>query len=153
MRWIRTFVISSPLMDILSAVVFALVLLYAREQIKHGVMTTGTFFTFVYALLKAYEPVKGMGGVYQQFEQTHGATTQVFGFLAIAGGGGGTSGSARASAILAPSRIRQGEFCLRSGRAHPSRHFFEGARRGGNSDCGIERGRKDHLGESVAALS
>ena len=83
MRWIRTFVISGPLMDVLSAVVFALVLLYAREEIKHGVMTTGTFFTFVYALLKAYEPVKGMGGVYQQFEQTHGATTQVFAFLAL----------------------------------------------------------------------
>jgi subfamily B ATP-binding cassette protein MsbA len=83
MRWIRTFVISGPLMDVLSAVVFAVVLLYAREEIKHGVMTTGTFFTFVYALLKAYEPVKGMGGVYQQFEQTHGATTQVFGFLAL----------------------------------------------------------------------
>ena len=83
MRWIRTFVISGPLMDILSAVVFALVLLYAREEIKHGVMTTGTFGTFVYALFKAYEPVKGMGGVYQQFEQTHGATTQVFGFLAL----------------------------------------------------------------------
>jgi len=83
MRWIRTFVISGPLMDVLSAVVFALVLLYAREQIKHDLMTTGTFGTFVYALFKAYEPVKGMGGVYQQFEQTHGATTQVFGFLAL----------------------------------------------------------------------
>ncbi len=83
MRWIRTFVISGPLMDILSAVVFALVLLYAREEIKHGVMTIGTFVTFVYALFKAYEPVKGMGGVYQQFEQTHGATTQVFGFLEL----------------------------------------------------------------------
>jgi subfamily B ATP-binding cassette protein MsbA len=83
MRWIRTFVISGPLMDILSAVVFALVLLYAREQIKHDVMTIGTFGTFVYALFKAYEPVKGMGGVYQQFEQTHGATTQVFGFLGL----------------------------------------------------------------------
>jgi len=83
MRWIRTFVMSGPLMDILSALVFALVLLYAREEIKLGVMTTGTFFTFVYALFKAYEPVKGMGGVYQQFEQTHGATTQVFSFLAL----------------------------------------------------------------------
>jgi len=70
-------------MDVLSAVVLALVLLYAREEIKHGVMTTGTFLTFVYALVKAYEPVKGMGGVYQQFEQTRGATTQVFGFLAL----------------------------------------------------------------------
>ena len=83
MRWIRSFVITSPLMDILSAVVIAVVLLYAREQIKSGVMTTGTFFTFVYALFKAYEPVKGMGSVYQQFEQTHGATAQVFGFLAL----------------------------------------------------------------------
>ena len=83
MRWIRLFVITSPLMDILSAVVIALVLLYAREEIKHGVMTMGIFATFVYALFKAYEPVKGMGSVYQQFEQTHGATTQVFGFLAL----------------------------------------------------------------------
>jgi ATP-binding cassette, subfamily B, bacterial MsbA len=83
MRWIRTFVMSGPLMDILSAVVFAVVLLYAREEIKGGIMTTGTFFTFVYALFKAYEPVKGMGGIYQQFEQTHGATTQVFSFLAL----------------------------------------------------------------------
>jgi subfamily B ATP-binding cassette protein MsbA len=83
MRWIRTFVVSGPLMDLLSAFVIAIVLLYAREQIKHGLMTIGTFGTFVYALFKAYEPVKGMGGVYQQFEQTHGATTQVFAFLAL----------------------------------------------------------------------
>jgi subfamily B ATP-binding cassette protein MsbA len=83
MRWIRLFVITSPVMDILSALVIAMVLLYAREQIKHGVMTIGMFTTFVYALFKAYEPVKGMGSVYQQFEQTHGATTQVFGFLAL----------------------------------------------------------------------
>jgi len=83
MRWIRSFVISGPLMDLLSAVVIAVVLLYAREEIKHGLMTIGTFGTFVYALFKAYEPVKGMGSVYQQFEQTHGATTQVFSFLAL----------------------------------------------------------------------
>ncbi len=83
MRWIRTFVISGPLMDVLSALVIAIVLLYAREEIKHGLMTIGTFGTFVYALFKAYEPVKGMGGVYQQIEQTHGATTQVFAFLAL----------------------------------------------------------------------
>ncbi len=83
MRWIRSFVISAPLMDLLSAVVIALVLLYARGEIKSGLMTIGTFGTFVYALFKAYEPVKGMGSVYQQFEQTHGATTQVFGFLGL----------------------------------------------------------------------
>jgi subfamily B ATP-binding cassette protein MsbA len=83
MRWIRFFVISGPMMDLLSAVVIALVLLYARDAIKHGGMTIGAFGTFVYALFKAYEPVKGIGTVYQQFEQTRGATTQVFAFLAL----------------------------------------------------------------------
>jgi subfamily B ATP-binding cassette protein MsbA len=43
----------------------------------------GTFGTFIYALFKSYEPVKGLGVVYQQFEQAHGATTKVFEFLAL----------------------------------------------------------------------
>ncbi len=58
-------------------------MLYARSQIKFGVMTLGTFATFIYALIRAYEPVKGLGGVYQQFEQAHGATKQVFEFLEL----------------------------------------------------------------------
>src|SRR5205085_1944866 len=42
MRWIRFAVISSPLMDLLSAVVILLALLYARNQIAHNLMTLGT---------------------------------------------------------------------------------------------------------------
>lgn len=83
MRWIRACVATSPLMDFLGAVVIVLVLMYARVQIKLGVMTVGTFGTFIYALFKSYEPVKGLGLVYQQFEQAHGATTKVFEFLAL----------------------------------------------------------------------
>jgi subfamily B ATP-binding cassette protein MsbA len=83
MRWIRASVATSPLMDFLGAVVIVLVLMYARGQIKLGVMTVGTFGTFIYALFKSYEPVKGLGVVYQQFEQAHGATTKVFEFLAL----------------------------------------------------------------------
>jgi len=58
-----------PLMDLLGAIVIVLVLMYARIQIKMGLMTAGIFVTFVYALFKSYEPVKGLGTVYQQFEQ------------------------------------------------------------------------------------
>jgi subfamily B ATP-binding cassette protein MsbA len=58
------------------------VLLYARSRIATGAMTLGTFATFAYALFRAYEPVKSIGGVYQQFERAHGATVQVFEFLA-----------------------------------------------------------------------
>jgi ATP-binding cassette, subfamily B, bacterial MsbA len=85
MRWIRTYVATSPVMDLLGAIVIVLVLMYTRVQIKQGLMTVGTFGTFIVALLKSYEPVKGLGLVYQQFEQAHGATAQVFEYLALPG--------------------------------------------------------------------
>jgi len=83
MRWISAYLVTSPLMELLGAVVFVMVLLYARDQIRHRVMTLGAFFSFVYALFKVYEPVKRMGIIYQQFQQAVGASTQVFAFLAL----------------------------------------------------------------------
>jgi subfamily B ATP-binding cassette protein MsbA len=44
-------------------------------------MTVGLFFSFVYCLIKSYEPIKRMGAVYQQFQQAQGATTHVFAYL------------------------------------------------------------------------
>jgi len=81
MRWIRAHLLSSPLMEILGALVFAMVLLYARDQIRHGLMTIGTFGTFIFALLRVYEPVKRMGIIYNQFQQALGASAQVFAYL------------------------------------------------------------------------
>jgi subfamily B ATP-binding cassette protein MsbA len=78
MRWIRAYVMTSPMMELLGAVVFVLILSYARKQISSNVMTTGAFLTFIYALFKAYEPIKRIGAVYQQFQQAAGASTQVF---------------------------------------------------------------------------
>ena len=83
MRWIRAYVVTGPLMELLGAVAFVMVLLYARDQIRHRAMTTGAFLTFVYALFKVYEPVKRIGSFYQQFQQAIGASTQVFAFLAL----------------------------------------------------------------------
>src|SRR3984893_10975453 len=83
MRWIRAYVATSPLMDLLGPIVIVPVLMYARVQIKMGLMTTGIFGTFVYALFKAYEPVKGLGTVYQQFEQAFGVSAKVFEYLAL----------------------------------------------------------------------
>jgi subfamily B ATP-binding cassette protein MsbA len=84
MRWIRAYVATSPLMDLLGPIVIVPLLMYGRGQIKLGLMNMGTFFTFVYALFKAYEPVKGLGTVYQQFEQAFGVSTRVFEYLALA---------------------------------------------------------------------
>ena len=84
MRWVRAYVASSPLMDLLQPVVISLLLLYARDKIRLQQMTLGMFFAFVVALFKSYEPVKRMGSVYQQFQQAEGATIQVFKFLDLA---------------------------------------------------------------------
>ena len=85
MRWVRAAVVTSPMMDLLRPVVICLLLLCtpaARSSIN--LMTIGQFVTFVYALFKSYEPIKRIGNVYQQFQQAHGATTQVFAYLDLA---------------------------------------------------------------------
>ena len=81
MRWIRSAVVTSPIMDLLGAVVIVLLLMYARGQIKMEALTAPVFVTFVYALFKSYEPVKGLGSVYQQFELAFGATATVFEYI------------------------------------------------------------------------
>jgi subfamily B ATP-binding cassette protein MsbA len=81
MRWIRASAATSPMMDVLGAVVISMVLLFARGEIKAGRMTIGAFGAFVFALFKAYEPVKRLGNIYQQFLQAVGISTQVFAFL------------------------------------------------------------------------
>ncbi len=83
MRWIGAYVLTSPMMELLGAIVFVLILLYARDQIRYGVMTAGQFIAFMATLFKAYDPVKRLGGFYQQFEQARGASAQVFTFLAL----------------------------------------------------------------------
>ncbi|HTA52186.1 MAG TPA: ABC transporter transmembrane domain-containing protein [Candidatus Acidoferrum sp.] len=81
MRWIRAFAATSPIMDLLGAVVVALVLLFARGEIKAGRMSVGLFVSFAYALFKAYEPIKRLGNVYQLFLQAAGVSKQVFVFI------------------------------------------------------------------------
>ena len=84
-RWVMAYVITSPFMDILGAVVLAMILLclLPQNEINHGILTEGEFMTFVVALLTAYAPVKRMGSFYQQLEQARGATTQVFHYLSL----------------------------------------------------------------------
>lgn len=81
MRWIRALAATSPLMDLLGAVVVAMILLFARNQIRAGKMTPGILLAFVFALFNAYQPVKRLGSLYQMFQQAVGLSAQVFSFL------------------------------------------------------------------------
>jgi len=81
MRWVRAFLVTSPLMDLLGAAVLCMILLYARDEIKVGRLTIGMFGAFTFALFKAYEPIKHIGNIYQLYQQALGTSDQVFGFL------------------------------------------------------------------------
>jgi ATP-binding cassette, subfamily B, bacterial MsbA len=77
MRWVRAYIVTSPLMEVVGAVVFAVMILFARDQIKHNLMTIGLFSAFIVALLRAYEPIKRLGGLYLQFQMAQGLSHQV----------------------------------------------------------------------------
>jgi len=81
MRLVRAFAVTSPLMDVLGAVVIAGVLFFARDEIKVGRMTIGSFGVFIFALFKAYEPLKRLGNIYQLFLQAAGVSSEVFKFI------------------------------------------------------------------------
>ncbi|MGA8145320.1 MAG: ABC transporter ATP-binding protein [Candidatus Acidiferrales bacterium] len=83
MRWVRAFLMTSPLMDLLGAAVLCMILLYARDEIKIGRLTIGLFGAFTFALFKAYEPIKHLGNIYQLYQQALGTSTQVFAFLEL----------------------------------------------------------------------
>src|SRR6201988_108500 len=81
MRWIRAIAATGPIMDVLGAVVVSMILFFARGEIKAERMTIGYFGAFTFALFKAYEPIKRIGGIYQLFIQALGTSAQVFKFL------------------------------------------------------------------------
>ena len=98
--------LTSPLMDMLGAIVIGSAAALRAQADQLGVMTLGIFVTFIYALIRAYEPVKGMGNVYQQFEQAHGAHQASLRVSGAAGGDRGAPGRRVAAAIFARGGIR-----------------------------------------------
>jgi ATP-binding cassette, subfamily B, bacterial MsbA len=81
MRWVRAGAATSPLMDMVAMILIPLLLLYARNQIQHQIITPGAFLSFLYLMFNAYIPLKRMGYVYQQFQIAQGASAQVFAYL------------------------------------------------------------------------
>src|SRR5271168_4161051 len=78
---VRAQAISSPLMDLIGAVAIALLLLFGRNAINSHVMTTGTFFAFIVALFKLYDPVRRSAVYYNSFQQAMGASQAIFEFM------------------------------------------------------------------------
>ncbi|MCZ6491755.1 MAG: ABC transporter ATP-binding protein [Acidobacteria bacterium] len=81
LKFVRAQAITSPLMEVLGAVTVMFLLLYARDRIVNNLMSTGMFVSFLYALIKLYEPVKRLAGTNNSFQQALGASAKVFELL------------------------------------------------------------------------
>jgi ATP-binding cassette, subfamily B, bacterial MsbA len=83
LRWVRAYAANPPLMELIGALAISAYLLYERNQILRQAQTIGGFVTFVYALIKMYEPVKRLTSVNNSFQLAVGASEKVFQFLDI----------------------------------------------------------------------
>ena len=81
LRLVRAQAITSPLMDFIGAVAIALLLWLGRNEISHGAMLVGTFFAFIVALFKLYDPIRRFGAYYNNFQQAAGASAAIFSFM------------------------------------------------------------------------
>jgi subfamily B ATP-binding cassette protein MsbA len=81
LRVVRAQAITSPLMDFIGAVAIAALLWVGRNEIGHGAMEVGTFFAFIVALFKLYDPIRRFGQYYNSFQQAAGASAAIFQFM------------------------------------------------------------------------
>jgi ATP-binding cassette, subfamily B, bacterial MsbA len=82
-RAARIRAISSPLMETLGGVAVALVILYGGHQVLSGVRTPGAFFSFITALLLAYQPLKSLAGLNASMQEGLAAAQRIFSVLDI----------------------------------------------------------------------
>ncbi len=82
-RAARTKAAAYPIMETLGGTAIVIVICYGGWQVIEGTRSTGTFFSFVTALLLAYDPVKKLVNLNAQLQEGLAATERVFKVLDV----------------------------------------------------------------------
>lgn len=77
--------ISSPLMETLGAVAFAVTIWYAAYRIQQGTLAPESFISFFAAVLMFYQPIKALNGVNLNIQQGIAAAQRVFEIMDMPG--------------------------------------------------------------------
>jgi subfamily B ATP-binding cassette protein MsbA len=77
----RVRAISSPIMETLGGVAIVAVILYGGSQVIAGARDTGTFFSYITALLLAYEPIKRLANLNVNLQEGLAAAQRIFALL------------------------------------------------------------------------
>jgi subfamily B ATP-binding cassette protein MsbA len=77
-RATRTRARASPMMETLGGAAIAIVILYGGHQVIAGARTPGAFFSFVTALLLAYQPLKSLANLNASLQEGLAAAQRIF---------------------------------------------------------------------------
>jgi subfamily B ATP-binding cassette protein MsbA len=75
--------VASPLMETLGGIAVALVILYGGHQVITEARSPGAFFSFITALLLAYQPMKALAGLNASLQEGLAAAQRIFAVLDI----------------------------------------------------------------------
>jgi ATP-binding cassette, subfamily B, bacterial MsbA len=81
MKATRTRSATHPIMETLGSFAIALVILYGGGRVVAGSTTPGVFFSFITALLLAYQPVKNLANLNANLQEGLAAAARVFALL------------------------------------------------------------------------
>ncbi len=80
---VRNRAAAAPFMEALGGVAVALIVLYGGSQVIAGETTPGTFFSFIAALLFAYQPMKSLASLNSALQEGLAAATRIFALLDV----------------------------------------------------------------------
>ncbi len=81
MKSTRTRSATHPIMETLGSFAIALVILYGGSQVIAGTTTPGVFFSFITALLLAYQPMKSLANLNANLQEGLAGAARVFALL------------------------------------------------------------------------
>jgi len=78
LKQVQTNEFVSPLMELLGAVIIALVIYVGGKEVIEGRMSTGEFFSFMTALFMLYTPIKHLSKLYNKIQDAIVASERIF---------------------------------------------------------------------------
>ncbi|MDH3328399.1 MAG: lipid A export permease/ATP-binding protein MsbA [Desulfobulbaceae bacterium] len=72
-----------PYMEFIGGIAIALIIWFGGNEVIKGTATPGTFFSFLTALIMAYDPVKGVSRINSTVQQGMAAASRVFALLDV----------------------------------------------------------------------
>jgi len=77
MKAVKTNALVSPIMEIIGAIAFAIIITIGGQQVMDGTLSVGTFFSFVAALFMLYTPIKSLSSQYNGMQDAIAANERV----------------------------------------------------------------------------